>query len=63
MPTNYTLEGYDSGFTYTSPVSSYPPNGFGLFDMLGNVWEVCADGFSENYEVKQDITQDPYRKP
>jgi formylglycine-generating enzyme len=30
----------------TSPVRTYPPNGFGLFDMAGNVWEWTADFFS-----------------
>ena len=37
------------GFVLSAPVRSFPPNGYGLFDMAGNAWEMCSDFYDPTY--------------
>lgn len=42
--------GPKDGYAYSSPVGSYPPNAFGVYDMHGNVYEWVADCWHDSYE-------------
>ncbi|XP_065191412.1 formylglycine-generating enzyme-like [Sycon ciliatum] len=50
FPTNNTAE---DGYTATSPVKSYPPNKFGLYNMIGNVWEWTHDWWTTRHTAER----------
>lgn len=45
FPVSNTVE---DGYLSTAPVSSFPPNNFGLFNMAGNVWEWTQDNWQND---------------
>ena len=49
---NFPHENLNSdGFARTSPVTAFPPNGYDIHDMIGNVWEWTSDWYSQKHEA------------
>ncbi|MXN16588.1 SUMF1/EgtB/PvdO family nonheme iron enzyme [Pseudooceanicola sp. GBMRC 2024] len=47
------------GHVGTAPVTAYPPNGYGLFNMTGNVWEWIRDPYAPRPEPRRQPLRDP----
>ncbi len=54
----------EDGFSGTCPVDHFVPNGYGLYNMTGNVWEWCHDWFSPDWHTRPQATRhDPHGPP
>jgi formylglycine-generating enzyme required for sulfatase activity len=53
----------EDGYRAVAPVASFPPNGYGLHDMAGNVWEWCSDWYRADYYAKLAASKQPAKNP
>jgi formylglycine-generating enzyme required for sulfatase activity len=53
-PSGFNATYATNGYPYTSPVGSFAANGYGLYDMAGNIWEWCWDWHGTPYAGGSD---------
>ncbi|WP_260738480.1 formylglycine-generating enzyme family protein [Tunturiibacter lichenicola] len=53
----------DDGFSATSPVTKFPANGYGLYDMAGNVWQWTSDWYRPDYYRRLAVSGNVTRNP